>query len=93
MTATDVQTLPSERWTIDQSCRQVVLLWYGSSVFWLLFGSLLALVASIKMHTPGFLADSPWLTFGRVRPAHLNTMIYGWASYGRGESSRPSSMH
>ncbi len=76
----EAQTLPGERWLIDQSCRQVVLLWYGSAVFWLLFGSLLALTASIKLHTPWFLADTAWLTFGRVRPAHLNTMIYGWAS-------------
>lgn len=65
---------------IDQSCRQVVLLWYASAVFWLLAGSLLALIASVKMHSPGFLAGAEWLTFGRVRPAHLNTMIYGWAS-------------
>ena len=73
-------TTADQRWLIDQSCRQVVLIWYGSAVVWLLFGSLLALVASIKLHTPWFLADSAWLTFGRVRPAHLNTMIYGWAS-------------
>ncbi len=73
-------TTADERWMIDQSCRQVVLIWYASSVFWLLFGSLLALVASVKLHTPSFLADSAWMTFGRVRPAHLNTMIYGWAS-------------
>ena len=65
---------------IDRSCREVVLFWYASSVFWLLLGSALALVASVKQHTPGFLADAEWLTFGRVRPAHLNTMIYGWAS-------------
>ncbi|TWU40099.1 hypothetical protein Q31b_34430 [Novipirellula aureliae] len=56
------------------------MLWYGSAVFRLLLGSLLALIASIKLHTPGFLSDSAWLTFGRIRPAHLNTMIYGWAS-------------
>jgi cytochrome c oxidase cbb3-type subunit 1 len=51
-----------------------------SGVAWLLMGSLLAFLASFKMHSPWFLADQAWLTFGRVRPAHLNTMIYGWAS-------------
>ncbi len=65
---------------IDRSCREVVLFWYASSVFWLVLGSVLALIASIKLHTPWFLADAEWLTFGRIRPAHLNTMIYGWAS-------------
>lgn len=39
-------------------------------------GSLLALVAWIKLHTPGFPDGVEWLTLGRVRPAHLNTMIY-----------------
>ena len=65
---------------IDRSCRWPVMTWYVSSVIWLVFGSLLALVASIKMHTPGFMDNSEWLTFGRVRPAHLNTVAYGWAS-------------
>jgi len=64
---------------IDRSCRGPVLWFFGSSVFWLLAGTALALLASIKLHTPWFLADAEWLTFGRVRPAHLNTMIYGWA--------------
>lgn len=68
------------REAIDASCRGVLLLWYGSAVAWLIFGSVLAIVASIKLHTPSFLAEQEWLTFGRVRPAHLNTMIYGWAS-------------
>ncbi|MBT8494860.1 MAG: cbb3-type cytochrome c oxidase subunit I, partial [Deltaproteobacteria bacterium] len=65
---------------MDRSCREVVVLWYASAVFWLLFGSVLALVASIKLHTPDFLSGHAWLTFGRVRPAHLVTVIYGWAS-------------
>ncbi|MGB9610157.1 MAG: cbb3-type cytochrome c oxidase subunit I, partial [Bryobacteraceae bacterium] len=65
---------------IDRSCRQAVVWYYTSAVFWLLVGSALALIASIKLHSPGFLADWQWLTFGRVRPAHLAAMIYGWGS-------------
>lgn len=65
---------------IDASCRRPVMLFIMSGVAWLLIGSLLALIASIKMHTPNFLADAAWLTFGRVRPAHLNTVIYGWGA-------------
>ena len=76
------ETGPSalERKEIDRSCRDVVLFYFASAVFWLLAGSVLAFIASIKMHTPGFLDGSAWLTFGRVRPAHLTTMIYGWGS-------------
>ena len=65
---------------IDRSCRWPVGALIVSGACWLIIGSILALAASIKMHTPGFLDDWAWLTFGRVRPAHLNTMIYGWAS-------------
>lgn len=69
-----------DRAAIDRSCRQVVVLWYTSAVAWLLAGSVLALLASFKLHIPYFLADTAWLTFGRVRPAHLHTMVYGWGS-------------
>jgi len=65
---------------IDRTCRWPVGLLLVSAAAWLIVGSVLALLASIKMHTPGFLDGWAWLTFGRVRPAHLNTMIYGWAS-------------
>ena len=36
-------------------------------------------IASIKMHQPDFLGEIPWLTFGRVYPAGMNCMVYGWA--------------
>jgi len=65
---------------VDESCRYPVLLFFASAVFWLLVGSALALLASVKMHTPDLLGEQAWLTFGRVRPAHLGTMIYGWGS-------------
>jgi len=65
---------------IDASCRVPVLFFVCSGLAWLLLGTLLALVASIKLHSPAFLASWEFLTFGRVRPAHLNTVIYGWAS-------------
>lgn len=68
------------RVSIDQSTRTTVLLLFTAAVFWLLAGSVLGMLASLKMHWPGLMADWSWLTFGRVRPAHLNTMAYGWAS-------------
>ena len=70
----------SERARIDASCAAPVLWFFGSATAWLLVGSLLAFLASWKMHAPEFLAQWSWLTFGRVRPAHLNAMIYGWAA-------------
>jgi len=65
---------------VDRAAREPITALFVTAVFWLLLGSVLALVSSIKMHMPGFLADAAWLTFGRVRPGHLDTVIYGWAS-------------
>jgi cytochrome c oxidase cbb3-type subunit 1 len=68
------------RSAVDRSCQYPAVVFFASAVFWLLVGSALALVGSIKLHSPSFLADAQWLTFGRIRPAHLSTMIYGWGS-------------
>ena len=51
-----------------------------SSVVWLILGSVAGLIASEKLTSPDFLTSSAWLTFGRMRTAHLNMVIYGWAS-------------
>lgn len=65
---------------IDRSCRYPVLLFFASAAFWLLVGTVLALLASIKLHHPQFLTDAAWLSFGRVRPAHLDIVAYGWSA-------------
>lgn len=69
-----------QRLEIDRAARWPVGMFIGSSIIWLLFGSVIAIAASIKLHDPEFLAENAWLTFGRVRPAHLNAVAYGWLS-------------
>lgn len=79
--ANNPDTLAShERAEIDASTRFPVLLFFASAIFWLLIGSLLGLISAWKMTHPGLFDQMAWLTFGRLRPAHLNTVIYGWAS-------------
>ena len=78
--APDLEDDVITRIQIDRSCRQTVLGYYASAVFWLLFGTAAALISSIKLHHPEFLGDWEWLTFGRIRPVHLNTVVYGWSS-------------
>jgi cytochrome c oxidase cbb3-type subunit 1 len=65
---------------IDASCRAPLMLLFVSAALWLLAGSVLGLVATLKFHSPGFLADCAWLTYGRVHPAHLNALVYGFAA-------------
>ena len=69
-----------ERALIDASTRLPVLFFYASAIAWLLLGTLLAGVTSWKLHAPDLLANYSFLTWGRVRPAHMNVMVWGWAS-------------
>ncbi len=64
---------------IDASCRGPVLFFFVSGLFWLLVASCFALISSIKLHAPGFLAGSAWLSYGRVVPAFDNLFLYGFA--------------
>ena len=64
----------------DRSSRAAAFAFLTSSIFWLLLGTLAGLIASEKLTAPDFLTGSAWLTFGRIRTAHLNMVIYGWAS-------------
>ena len=70
---------PASSAEIDASCRIPVLLLLVKAASWLLLGSILHMVATLKFHSPGFLADCPWLTYGRVHPAATNAFIYGFA--------------
>ena len=64
---------------IDASTKAPTLFFLVSGVLWLLVGTVFALIASTKLHTPHFMGDQEWLTFGRARTAHLNAVVYGWA--------------
>jgi cytochrome c oxidase cbb3-type subunit I len=68
------------RWKLDEAGRAPVLYAFGSAVVWLLVGSIYGDVASFKFQFPDWLTGQAVFTFGRLRPVHLNAMIYGWAS-------------
>ena len=51
---------------------------FGGAALWLVAGSVLALIASIKFHAPDFLAGCPVLTYGRVQPAADDALLYGF---------------
>jgi cytochrome c oxidase cbb3-type subunit 1 len=65
---------------IEASCRIPVLFFFACGAVWLVLSLGFALLASVKLHFPEFLAHCPWLTYGRVRPAFLNMFLYGFAS-------------
>ena len=63
----------------DPATARVTFEYLVWATVWLLVGTTLGLIASIKLHWPEFLPYA-WLSFGRVRPAHTNLVLFGWAS-------------
>ncbi len=81
---TPAQTQPPDadallRADIDRSLRHPVMFFMTSGAAWLAVSIVLGIIASAKTHSPGFLSEISWLTYGRVFPAHVNAFIYGWA--------------
>ncbi|HSF52958.1 MAG TPA: cbb3-type cytochrome c oxidase subunit I [Algoriphagus sp.] len=57
-----------------------LMIWYmGASVFWLVFGTLVGQYVGMKFIWPE-MDQISWLSFGRLRPVHTNTVFWGWAS-------------
>ncbi len=71
---------PASAAEIDASCRGPLLLAFVCAALWLLTASALGLVATLKFHSPDFLANCPWFTYGRVHPAALDSLVYGFAA-------------
>src|SRR5436190_11124934 len=63
---------------IDASCRLPLQVLFVSAAVWGVIASLLALIASIKLHGPALLANQDWLTYGRIWPASMNAFLYGF---------------
>lgn len=65
---------------VDRHVRRPVVWFTASAVAWLMVGTLFADLAAFQFVLPDALGGVSWLSFGRVRPAHLNSMIWGWLS-------------
>ncbi len=51
--------------------------WLAWGLGWLLLFPTIGAVVSLKFNDPAFLDGVPWLTFGRLRPIHVNGVIWG----------------
>ncbi len=65
---------------IDTQARGPLLLLLGSGLVWLVASGILALITSIQLHTPAFMADCEWLTFGRAQALRETAFVYGWCA-------------
>ena len=64
---------------VDASCLAPLFVLFSGAALWLVLASLCSLIASIKFHSPDFLAGCAWLTYGRVRAVATDAQTYGFA--------------
>lgn len=64
---------------IDRSLRVPLLFFFTSAAIWLAFGSLLGLISSLTLNAPNWFSSITAFHYGRIYPAHMNALIYGWA--------------
>jgi cytochrome c oxidase cbb3-type subunit I/II len=65
-----------------KSADSVTKIWYAMAMLWFPVFTTFGLIMAIKFIVPTFLVDAPWLTFGRIRPAHVNGLLFGFLSSG-----------
>lgn len=58
---------------------ELILYFLGSAIVWLLIGTSIGLYVGIKFVAPD-VDHISWLSFGRLRPAHTNMVLWGWSS-------------
>jgi cytochrome c oxidase cbb3-type subunit 1 len=73
-------TMKSEYTPADSASRWPLLLMLMSGLVWLVVAGALALLASVQLHSPGFLADCPFLTYGRTTVLAETAFVYGWVA-------------
>ena len=57
--------------------RDLVLKWLYWGLFWLMFTPSIGVTISTLFNYPDYLGTSEYLTFGRLRPMHVNGVIFG----------------
>lgn len=63
----------------DPACTRLIFAYIAFATFWLLVGTLVGEYLGFKFIVPD-MDHISWLSFGRLRPVHTNTVFWGWAS-------------
>jgi len=64
---------------VDRSLRLPLLFFFTSAAAWLLLATILGFLSSLTLSLPTLFESMPWLQYGRLQPAHMNALVYGWA--------------
>ena len=75
----DEKKKTSPKLEISSQLKKLILWYIGAAVFWLVCGTLIGQYLGMKFVWPE-IDQISWLSYGRLRPVHTNTVFWGWAS-------------
>ena len=55
---------------------------YLTAAFWMMVATFMGLLGATALVAPDLIKDIGWLTFGRIRPIHVNLVIFGFVGPG-----------
>ena len=53
-----------------------------TSAVWMMVGTLAGLLGATELMAPDLIKDVGWLVFGRIRPVHINIVLFGFVTPG-----------
>jgi cbb3-type cytochrome c oxidase subunit I len=72
---------PSEKLPLDRP-DGAAQIWLYSGIFWMSVTMIIGVVEAVKLFYPQFLQSIPALSYGRLRPVHINVGVFGFMSMG-----------
>ena len=74
MSETSSQSMPWKYLTAKGFCI--------TSAFWMVIATLMGLIGATELIAPDLVANIGWLVFGRIRPVHINLVLFGFVTPG-----------
>ncbi|MCB8981438.1 MAG: cbb3-type cytochrome c oxidase subunit I, partial [Ardenticatenaceae bacterium] len=65
---------------VQEHTDEAAKIWLYSSIVWLTIVDLFGLILALELISPNLFAGIPWLLFSRIRPLHVNGVIFAWLS-------------
>lgn len=65
---------------VQEHTDRATRIWLYSAIVWLTIVDLFGLILALELISPNLFANIPWLLFSRIRPLHVNGVIFAWLS-------------
>jgi cytochrome c oxidase cbb3-type subunit I/II len=77
-----IRQIPAPPESIFKEGDRVAKTWFVFAAMWFPLFASFGLLLAIKFFFPTFISESAWDTFGRLRPTHVNGVLFGFLSSG-----------